>query len=633
MVARGHSLHDLLCVYPISTLNDLTKAARENDRDFHVAQTNGVLSAVMQSLDSAFNKGKGKIMKKYMDRMYPVKRSKNMDDATNQLMKLGDDKAFLKTLQKLRDRFKQLQSASNKAQKVVRSGAQKSKTQLNAQRNSVRQLTGAFTRLGRITVASQKVMQTQIRRTTALLRRQLVLLKKARLIPQGTGGRGGLLSPTQTRTTRTPANDRSQFFGEGLRPTRPAPIGTPIKDVNKEGNFTQAALARQQAQAQTKEQAGIRDSFKKTNAEITKQQKASEQAAKQRATAARQAEAAERRKTAATRKSTAAIRKQSQPITLLVAKFALMAFAIQTVANIFNSTFGAILKTIDDFQVAAIGTASAVSGIAEGGQGSSGEIFNQNLEAALATFEKLEIVAARFFSTGQELQLAFNTLAQRGVVIREEEFDTLGKITDQIKLLTGGQNTQIQIQQELRAILDGNVRTTTAFGKALQARGVDIAQLSKEVRATGSLKPFEPFLEGLSAAGPAIRRTLSSVTATFTSLFNILTRNIFQDTFDGVVSTITDINNLIIDQRDTIVQVGIFIKNEIASAWDRVVDILGTVSATILNIAGNDLAKFATGIGKYSHSHRSAGCQHIWEYDEPPGESVIDWVGSSVTSV
>jgi hypothetical protein len=42
----------------------------------------------MQSLDSAFNKGKGKIMKKYMDRMYPVKRSKNMDDATDQLMKL-----------------------------------------------------------------------------------------------------------------------------------------------------------------------------------------------------------------------------------------------------------------------------------------------------------------------------------------------------------------------------------------------------------------------------------------------------------------------------------------------------------------------------------------------------------------
>lgn len=88
MICRGHTLHDLLCVYPISTLNDLTKAARENDRDAHVAQTNGVLSAVMQSLDSAFNKGKGKIMKKYLDRMYPAKKSKDIDDATDKLMKL-----------------------------------------------------------------------------------------------------------------------------------------------------------------------------------------------------------------------------------------------------------------------------------------------------------------------------------------------------------------------------------------------------------------------------------------------------------------------------------------------------------------------------------------------------------------
>jgi len=88
MVARGHKLYDLLCVYPISTLNDLTKAARENDRDTHVAFTNGVLAAVMHSLDGAFNKGKGKIMKKYMDRMYPTRKSKDMDDATNKLMKL-----------------------------------------------------------------------------------------------------------------------------------------------------------------------------------------------------------------------------------------------------------------------------------------------------------------------------------------------------------------------------------------------------------------------------------------------------------------------------------------------------------------------------------------------------------------
>lgn len=273
------------------------------------------------------------------------------------------------------------------------------------------------------------------------------------------------------------------------------------------------------------------------------------------------------------RRTAKSIDNQNKSFTLMVAKLALVAFAAQTVANIFQNTFGAVLKVIDDFQVAAIGAAAAVTSIANNGE-SVEDNFEQNLEASLQTFEALELVAARFFSTGQELQLAFNTLAQRGVVIREEEFEILGKLTDQIKLLTGGQNSQIQIQQELRAILDGNVRTTTAFGKSLQARGVDIAQLSREVRATGSIKVFEQFLTGLDAAGGAIRRTLTSVLTTFKSLFAILTRNIFQETYDDVVSTITRVNNFIIEQREELIAVGQVIVTKVKAGFDLVVGVI-----------------------------------------------------------
>jgi hypothetical protein len=266
------------------------------------------------------------------------------------------------------------------------------------------------------------------------------------------------------------------------------------------------------------------------------------------------------------------INNQNKSFTLMVAKLALVTFAAQTLANIFQNTFGAILKTIDDFQVAAIGAAAAVTSITSSGE-PIGEVFDQNLEAALQTFEALELVAAQFFSTGQELQLAFNTLAQRGVVIREEEFEILGKLTDQIKLLTGGQNSQIQIQQELRAILDGNVRTTTAFGKSLQSRGVDIQQLSREVRATGSIKVFEQFLTGLDAAGGSIRRTLTSVLTTFKSLFAILTRNIFQDTYDDIVAQITQVNNFIIEQREELIAVGQVIVTKVKAGLDLVLGV------------------------------------------------------------
>ena len=290
------------------------------------------------------------------------------------------------------------------------------------------------------------------------------------------------------------------------------------------------------------------------------------------------------------------INQQNKSFTLLVAKFALISFAAQTLGNIFQSTFGAVLKQIDDFQLAAIGTAAAITGITAETDRPIGDVFEQNFEAAKQVFEELEIVAARFFSTGQELQLAFNTLAQKGVVVREDEFNILGKLTDQIKLLTGGQNSQIQIQQELRAILDGNVRTTTTFGKSLQARGVDIQQLSKEIRATGSIKVFEQFLTGLDAAGNAVRRTLTSVTSTFTSLFNILARNIFQDTFDGVVERITKINNFLIDQRSSIIAIGRFLKSEIAGAWNGILSIVNNYAGVIARLVSNDLVQLAAAI-------------------------------------
>lgn len=291
------------------------------------------------------------------------------------------------------------------------------------------------------------------------------------------------------------------------------------------------------------------------------------------------------------RRSSAAINEQNKSFTLMVAKLALVTFAVQTLANIFQNTFGAVLKNIDDFNLAAISTASAITSITSETNRPGIEVFNQNLQATKQTFEELEIVAADFFSSGAELQLAYNTLAQRGVIVREEEFKLLGKLTDQIKLLTGGQAADIQIQQELRSILDGNVRTTSAFGKALQARGVNITQLQRELQATGSLKPFEPFLTGLDSASGAIRRTLSSVLSTFGSLASILGRNIFEDTYDGVVASITRVNNFIIDQRDELIGVAKVLINDVKFAFEQIVRVVSTL--------GNILGDISTsGIGQ-----------------------------------
>ncbi|MHA1951628.1 MAG: hypothetical protein ACW99G_20340 [Candidatus Thorarchaeota archaeon] len=88
MVARGHNLTDLLTLYPISTLTDLMDAARHNQREQQMLETQGMVVAVLHGLDGAFNKSKGKILKKYQDGLFPKRSdtSTGLSDAATKLL-------------------------------------------------------------------------------------------------------------------------------------------------------------------------------------------------------------------------------------------------------------------------------------------------------------------------------------------------------------------------------------------------------------------------------------------------------------------------------------------------------------------------------------------------------------------
>lgn len=77
MVSRGHSLHDLTHTYPISTLRCLMKAAQYNKKEALASYTQGVSAAVLNGLDAGWNKGKGQIMKKFLNNLFKEEKKKN----------------------------------------------------------------------------------------------------------------------------------------------------------------------------------------------------------------------------------------------------------------------------------------------------------------------------------------------------------------------------------------------------------------------------------------------------------------------------------------------------------------------------------------------------------------------------
>lgn len=87
LCARGHDLNRLITEYPISIVRGLIEAVQWNKRVDLYLHAQAVSVAVSSSLDSAFSKGKGKILDKYYKSLFKrPQRSKNADDAANKIL-------------------------------------------------------------------------------------------------------------------------------------------------------------------------------------------------------------------------------------------------------------------------------------------------------------------------------------------------------------------------------------------------------------------------------------------------------------------------------------------------------------------------------------------------------------------
>lgn len=217
------------------------------------------------------------------------------------------------------------------------------------------------------------------------------------------------------------------------------------------------------------------------------------------------------------------------------------------------------LQTIDDFQRQAIGTAIAITNLNDPVQNAGrtiDSVFNQNLKATVATFIELETISRRYFASAADLQLAYNQFAQRGIVLGRANLEQLAQLTTQILLLTGGQNSAIQVQEEIRDLITGTLRPTAQLAQQIRSFGKDVKDVGAQIRALQNLDPLKEFLVGTAAASKAIQGTLTPAINGFLTTLRQITRVGFGDLFTTVVDSIRSLTDFLTAHKATIA--GIF---------------------------------------------------------------------------
>jgi len=249
-----------------------------------------------------------------------------------------------------------------------------------------------------------------------------------------------------------------------------------------------------------------------------------------------------------------------------------LANATALLTNVYNILFSAVqkafsfgsgvikdaIKNVDDFKRNTIGTAAAITNLADPtlkfGK-TWGQVFIQNLRETESIYIELETLAAKYFSTANDLQLAYNAFAQRGIVIRKDELSQLAQLTDLILLVTQGQQSSIQVQEEIRSLVTGTLRPTAQLAQIVRSFGLDVKQVSEDIRRTQSLKPLEGILQGAKAASGEIQKTFTAALNGLTTVFRQIERIGASVLYEKIVEQTRKLTTFLQNNRGTIVKI------------------------------------------------------------------------------
>jgi hypothetical protein len=249
-----------------------------------------------------------------------------------------------------------------------------------------------------------------------------------------------------------------------------------------------------------------------------------------------------------------------------------------------SAGFQAAIKSIDNYKTQVIQIASTLTSLSEKGQGGIGEQFGRNLAYAEQMYRAINVESAKHFASANDMMTVYNRLTQEGYGVRLQEVGALGQVADLIKMYTGDQNLEKQLNQEIRSLMNGQARATDAMTMSLKAQlGDGWVKLVEKHKQSGDLLQWIVSLyPGLMAATGKITETWSAQYATAKSLLDLLAINGLGGAYQQIVNYLSQANDYLRAHGDEL-------EGRVQKAWENVGPIVFGVAGALVNAANSAL--------------------------------------------
>ena len=253
---------------------------------------------------------------------------------------------------------------------------------------------------------------------------------------------------------------------------------------------------------------------------------------------------------------------------------AAVAIATITVVKFFKAGF----MSVEKFRLSVASVAASITTFSDLSGGNVAEVYANAVKYAEKLALKMEIINVRTIATGEQLRAMNETFIQQGVLLdvnNKNQEDAFVSIANAISLITQGQNQEIQMRQEIRGLLSGDIRATNLLARMIDTKlGGELKKNIALWKQQGTLlENLGKHLEGFKAGSEDLASTWAALSTTFDTIANRYLRNIFKPIYEDIIKSSLTFSRSLLNQKEILGSTGRILKDELLMAW-------GTIKST-----------------------------------------------------
>jgi lambda family phage tail tape measure protein len=292
----------------------------------------------------------------------------------------------------------------------------------------------------------------------------------------------------------------------------------------------------------------------------------------------------------------------SSQVAIAAGKFLVIQKAVEEVAQAIISAFKPAYEAVEQYNQSVIKIAAMMTSLA-GAQGVSDipRFYKEATEYAQWLVEELEKIDAKTIASAQDLMLMTEEMAKQGVFLKDnkEELEAFTNIANAVAVISQGSAAkEIQLRQEIRALLQGQVDAHSQLASQLNAMvGGTLKQKVELWKQEGTIiQNIGNLLKGYSEASKDLEGTWGAIGSTLQTLKNQIMRMGFREAYIEINNFLKSILEFLRENAEIIAS-GIHkgwlaVKGVLESIWS-ILKPFAPIFEVILELVG----KIANGLG------------------------------------